>query len=51
SCNVNQVSDRLGYENVESFIRQFKKFTRLTPTEFRQKNKKIKAARKVKNKR
>jgi two-component system response regulator YesN len=35
--NVNQVSEKLGYENTESFIRQFKKFTRLTPTSFREK--------------
>jgi len=35
--NVNQISDRLGYENTESFIRQFKKFTRKTPTEYRNK--------------
>ncbi len=35
--NINQISDRLGYENVESFIRQFKKFTGLTPTAFRKK--------------
>jgi two-component system, response regulator YesN len=33
--NINQISDRLGYENTESFIRQFKKFTKKTPTEFR----------------
>ncbi len=33
--NVSQISDKLGYENAESFIRQFKKFTRLTPTEYR----------------
>ncbi len=35
--NVNQVSDKLGYENTESFIRQFKKLTKYTPTEFRKK--------------
>lgn len=45
--NVNQISDRLGYENAESFIRQFKKITRHTPTGFR---KKIKRER-LKNKR
>lgn len=38
--NVNQISDKLGYENPESFIRQFKKLTKHTPTGFR---KKIKA--------
>lgn len=35
--NVNQLSDKLGYENAESFIRQFKKLTKFTPTEFRKK--------------
>ncbi|MDD5730314.1 MAG: DNA-binding response regulator [Candidatus Omnitrophica bacterium] len=38
--NVNQIADKLGYENVESFIRQFKKLTRKTPTEYRKKNRK-----------
>jgi YesN/AraC family two-component response regulator len=33
--NINQISDKLGYENPESFIRQFKKITKKTPTEFR----------------
>jgi len=33
--NINQVADKLGYKNVESFIRQFKKSTGMTPTEFR----------------
>ncbi|MDO8663175.1 MAG: response regulator [Candidatus Omnitrophota bacterium] len=37
ALNVNQISDRLGYENAESFIRQFKKFTKQTPTEYRKK--------------
>jgi two-component system response regulator YesN len=37
--NINQISDKLGYENPESFIRQFKKFTRCTPTEYRKKSK------------
>jgi two-component system response regulator YesN len=35
SCNINELSDRLGYQNPESFIRQFKKFTGLTPSEYR----------------
>lgn len=35
--NVDQISDKLGYQNSESFIRQFKKFTKRTPTEFRRK--------------
>jgi YesN/AraC family two-component response regulator len=33
---VNEVSYRLGYRNMESFIRMFKKVKGLTPTEFRQ---------------
>jgi YesN/AraC family two-component response regulator len=37
--NVNQVSDRLGYENVESFIRQFKKLAKTTPSAYRRKAK------------
>ncbi|MFZ5802828.1 MAG: response regulator [Candidatus Omnitrophota bacterium] len=35
--NVSQIAYKLGYENPESFIRQFKRFTKKTPTEFRQK--------------
>ena len=35
--NIDQISDKLGYQNTESFIRQFKKFTRCTPTEYRKK--------------
>lgn len=34
---VEQISDRLGYQNTESFIRQFKKITKKTPTAFRSK--------------
>lgn len=34
---VEQVSDKLGYENPESFIRQFKKNTKKTPSQFRRK--------------
>jgi YesN/AraC family two-component response regulator len=33
--NVNQVADKLGYMNVESFIRQFKEHTGFTPTGYR----------------
>jgi two-component system, response regulator YesN len=33
--NINQISDKLGYENAESFIRQFKKLTGSTPSVFR----------------
>lgn len=46
NLNVNQISDKLGYENTESFIRQFKKRTEATPTEFRKKANK----KKIKNK-
>jgi len=37
---IDQISDKLDYQNTESFIRQFKKLTGLTPTQYR-----IKAAR------
>ena len=40
--NINQISDKLGYENAESFIRQFKNLTRYTPTEYRRKLQRIK---------
>jgi two-component system, response regulator YesN len=33
--NIDQISDRLGYKNAESFIRTFKKRTGFTPTEYR----------------
>lgn len=33
--NVNQVTYKMGYKNCESFIRQFKKETGCTPTEYR----------------
>lgn len=36
--NIEQISDRLGYQNVESFIRIFKKLTGLLPTQFRKNN-------------
>ncbi len=32
--NINQVAEKLGYQNSESFSRQFKKFITLTPTQF-----------------
>ena len=35
--NVNQVAEKLGYENSESFSRQFKKIVHFTPTEYRNK--------------
>jgi YesN/AraC family two-component response regulator len=34
--NVSQIAYKLGYENPESLIRQFKKFTHKTPAKFRQ---------------
>lgn len=37
--NVNQISEKLGYENTESFIRQFKKLARCTPVAYRKKTK------------
>jgi two-component system response regulator YesN len=42
ALNINQISDKLGYENPESFIRQFRKFTQCTPTEYRKKMRKPK---------
>ncbi len=37
--DINQISERLGYQNAESFIKIFKKNTGLTPTEYsKQKN-------------
>jgi two-component system response regulator YesN len=40
--NIDQISDKLGYKNTESFIRQFKKISGLTPTEYRKADKKKK---------
>ena len=37
SLNVGQISDKLGYENIESFTSQFKKIAGSTPTAFRKK--------------
>lgn len=34
---VDQISYRLGYENTESFIRQFKKIVKMTPSRYKQK--------------
>jgi AraC-like DNA-binding protein len=33
--SVSEIADKLGYKNVESFIRQFKKMTGTTPSAFR----------------
>ncbi len=38
-CNIEQISDKLGYQNVESFIRIFESLTGRSPTEFRKNNK------------
>ena len=40
--NIDQIADKLGYKNTESFIRQFKKITRLTPTQYRKVDRKKK---------
>jgi len=33
--NIDQIADKLGYKNTESFIRQFKKICKMTPTAYR----------------
>jgi two-component system response regulator YesN len=38
--NIDQISEKLGYQNTESFIRMFKKIAGTTPTKYRRKNKK-----------
>ena len=43
--NINQISDKLGYENAESFIRQFKRFVKFTPTEYRKKSRVTKGSK------
>jgi len=35
--NIGQISDKMGYQNMESFIRIFKKLTGHTPTQYRRK--------------
>lgn len=45
--NINQISDKLGYQNSESFIRTFKKLAGSTPAEYRRINM---AAKKIKKK-
>ena len=47
--NVNQVAEKLGYENSESFSRQFKKIVHFTPTAYRNKIQK-KARNKIQKK-
>ncbi|MFA7283276.1 MAG: AraC family transcriptional regulator, partial [Candidatus Omnitrophota bacterium] len=41
---VDQISGRLGYQNAESFIRQFKRSVKATPAEYRKKTRKKKKA-------
>jgi len=43
--NINQIAYKMGYENAESFIKQFKKLTGRTPAEYRKKIKKIKISK------
>jgi YesN/AraC family two-component response regulator len=38
SNTIEQISDKMGYQNIESFIRVFKKFTNHTPTTYRRNN-------------
>ncbi len=45
---VGQIANKLGYENLESFIQIFKKITKLSPLEYKESNKKIKAGKKKK---
>jgi YesN/AraC family two-component response regulator len=37
---VTEIADRLGYQNLESFIRMFEKMTKQSPTQYRHKNQK-----------
>jgi two-component system, response regulator YesN len=49
--NINQISDKLGYQNSESFIRAFKKTAGSTPAEYRKANiAKKQPERKIKSK-
>jgi len=36
--NIDQIADKVGYQNIESFIRIFKKLTGSTPSAYRKKN-------------
>lgn len=38
SFNINQIADKTGYQNSESFTRQFKRCTGVSPAEYRNKN-------------
>lgn len=35
SLNVNQVSSRLGFDDASYFVKYFKKYTGISPSEFR----------------
>lgn len=48
--NISQIADKLSYGNVESFIRQFKKYTGFTPSQYRFKHGKSKPKTNFKNK-
>jgi two-component system, response regulator YesN len=37
--NINEIAYNIGYQNVESFVRIFKKIEKCTPTEYRQRKK------------
>lgn len=38
SLTINQIAEKIGYQNPTSFVKMFKKATGVTPTEYRQKN-------------
>jgi two-component system response regulator YesN len=33
--NINEIAYKIGYQNVESFVRIFRKFQKCTPTDYR----------------
>ena len=39
-CSITQISNRLGYQNLESFIRMFENITGTSPSKYRRKNQK-----------
>lgn len=39
---VTEIASRLGYQNLESFIRMFEKIEKMSPSQYRQKNQKVK---------
>ncbi len=51
SFNIEQISDKLGYQNVESLTRLFKKMSGMTPLAYRKKSKEKKQAKEKKKKR